>query len=119
MTDRAHERVLWIPVVHHAWPMGTDRSELDAKLRAVNTVRNRIAHHEHLFNARDDSLRPVHVDRVVMELLGALLPGIDFMNGFHEVPVERYARSHPMNVDVGLDDAGKPWEMKRGNYELR
>ena len=107
MTDRAHERVLWIPIVHHAWPMGTSRSSLDAKLRIVNTARNRIAHHEHLFNARNDDLLPVHVDRIVMELLGMLLPDIDFTGGFPETPVERYARSYPVNVDVGLDDAEK------------
>ena len=49
MTDRSHERDLWIPSVHKAWPKGSPRSEINAQIAGINRVRNRVAHHEHLF----------------------------------------------------------------------
>ena len=30
LSDRAHERVLWIPYLQRVWPRGTNRAELDA-----------------------------------------------------------------------------------------
>ena len=101
MTDKAHERVLWIPAIHHAWPRGTDRSELDAKLRLVNRERNRIAHHEHLFNMGDDRLSPLNIDWTVIELLHALLPDVDVFSHVGMTSVERFACMHPMAVEIG------------------
>lgn len=49
MTDRSHERDLWIPSVHAAWPNGTSRRTLNATISEINRTRNRAAHHEHLF----------------------------------------------------------------------
>ncbi len=51
MTDRSHERALWIPVLHCAWPAGTDRKSLHERISAINNIRNRAAHHEHLFGS--------------------------------------------------------------------
>lgn len=53
MTDRSHERILWIPMLHKAWPEGTDRKVINSKIAAINTIRNRAVHHEHLFFAAD------------------------------------------------------------------
>ena len=104
MTDKAHERTLWIPAVYRAWPKGTNRSELDAKLRLINEARNRIAHHEHLFDMRDDGLLPLNVDKTVIELFHALLPDVEIFSNPGSSPVERYVRSHPMAVNVGVAD---------------
>lgn len=49
MTDRSHERDLWIPSIHLAWPKGTSRDAINRKIAEINNVRNRAAHHEHLF----------------------------------------------------------------------
>lgn len=49
MTDRSHERDLWIPSIHLAWPKGTSRDIVNRKIAEINNVRNRAAHHEHLF----------------------------------------------------------------------
>ena len=49
MTDRSHERDLWIPSIHKAWPKRTARSEINDRIAGINRVRNRAAHHEHLF----------------------------------------------------------------------
>lgn len=49
MTDRPHERVLWIPSLHKVWPKGASRSDINTRIAQINSVRNRAAHHEHLF----------------------------------------------------------------------
>ena len=49
MTDRNHERVLWIPILHKVWPKGASRSDINERITRINSVRNRAAHHEHLF----------------------------------------------------------------------
>lgn len=49
MTDRNHERVLWIPYLHKVWPKGTSRGDINTCITQINNVRNRAAHHEHLF----------------------------------------------------------------------
>ena len=49
MTDRSHERALWIPSAHKAWPKGTPRNDVNNRIARINKVRNRAAHHEHLF----------------------------------------------------------------------
>lgn len=49
MTDRNHERDLWIPSIHKVWPRGSLRGELNLQIAGINRVRNRAAHHEHLF----------------------------------------------------------------------
>ena len=49
MTDRSHERDMWIPSIHTAWPTGISRDSLNRKISEINNVRNRAAHHEHLF----------------------------------------------------------------------
>ena len=74
MTDRTHERDLWIPCIHHVWPKGTNRVELHRKIQTINTLRNRVAHHEHLFNPGDTSLLPTKVDEIILHLFRQLCP---------------------------------------------
>lgn len=49
MTDRSHERDLRIPIIHKAWPKGADRNDINGQIAGINKIRNRAAHHEHLF----------------------------------------------------------------------
>lgn len=66
--SKAHEKRLWVPLLHRAFPPGTSRrDDVDARLTRLNKVRNRVAHHEPLLRV-DLSGR---VDDVVM--LAALL----------------------------------------------
>lgn len=58
MTDRAHERNLWIPYLYHAWPKGSKRAEIHAKVLSVCRLRNRIAHHGKLFNLKNPADGP-------------------------------------------------------------
>lgn len=50
MTDRSHERDLWIAYLHHVWPAGSNRAGVAMRIATINGVRNRAVHHEHLFN---------------------------------------------------------------------
>lgn len=46
MTDAAHEKTLWIPYLHKAYPARTDRKYIHRIIGQLNDVRNRASHHE-------------------------------------------------------------------------
>ena len=49
LSVRRHEKSLWVPYLHHAFPAGTDRTcDVDDRIHRLHNVRNRIAHHEPL-----------------------------------------------------------------------
>lgn len=48
LSSSAHEKTLWVPLLHHAFPVGTNRADLDAKVGRLHDLRNRMAHHEPL-----------------------------------------------------------------------
>lgn len=48
LSDRAHERTLWIPFLHRAYVHGTSRAVIDDEIARLHALRNRIAHHEPL-----------------------------------------------------------------------
>ncbi|MBE9924301.1 Abi family protein [Cellulosimicrobium cellulans] len=50
LTDNLHEKTLWVPALHQAFAPGVDRSALHAALTDLRDVRNRIAHHESIFD---------------------------------------------------------------------
>lgn len=61
--SRAHEKTIWVPRLHKAFPKGTNRQrDVDEPLVRLNKIRNRVAHHEPLLAAGltqrvDDILR--------------------------------------------------------------
>ena len=95
LTDKAHERILWIPYLHHAWPSGTNRADLNAKIRLINECRNRIAHHEPLFHNADGTRNPTVVDGLVVDLFHELLPQADVFEPDAPTPVELFMHSSP------------------------
>ncbi|HUC14276.1 MAG TPA: hypothetical protein VMS00_07470 [Acidimicrobiales bacterium] len=48
LSDRAHERPLWIPFLYRAFVHGTSRAAIDRRIAGLHVFRNRIAHHEPL-----------------------------------------------------------------------
>lgn len=74
MTDRSHERDLWIPSIHKAWPSGTSRDELNSKIAEINNVRNRAAHHEHLFTQEGATCLTLEACKNAVELFSLLTP---------------------------------------------
>ena len=115
LTDRAHERMLWIPYLRHAWPNGTSRSKLDAKIRLVNTVRNRIAHHEHLFDPHDPALEPLHIGRLSRELFDALTPWPECVRS-RMTHTEQFLKERPL--DEVYKGGHRVYELSRGYGEM-
>ena len=48
LSSSAHEVSLWRPYLHHAFPSGTSRTEVDVRMGDLHRLRNRVAHHEPL-----------------------------------------------------------------------
>lgn len=69
LTSAAHEVTLWRPALHHAYPAGTSRSDVDARIGRLHELRNRVAHHEPLLGLDAPSL---HVD--LLEIATLLSP---------------------------------------------
>lgn len=63
VANRYHQR-LWEPVLHRAFPrLDTTRRELHSKLERLRKLRNRVAHHEKIFNRdiADDHAKAIQV----------------------------------------------------------
>lgn len=72
-TDAAHEKTLWVPYLHRAWPGKTSRAALERSLTTINNARNRASHHEPLFGARPgNDLTAAH--REIQRLSTMLIP---------------------------------------------
>lgn len=56
LTSAAHEITLWRPALHHAFPTGTARPDVDARIGRLHSLRNRVAHHEPLLALDTNSL---------------------------------------------------------------
>lgn len=74
MTDRHHERVLWIPILHKVWPKGASRSDINTRIAQINNVRNRAAHHEHLFVPDGETCSTLEACKDAVELFSQLAP---------------------------------------------
>jgi hypothetical protein len=73
LTTTAMEKTVWVPYLHKAFPQGTSRRVVDADIASVNSLRNRIAHHEPLFTA---TLDPTIVHARMMSCLLLLAPDV-------------------------------------------
>ena len=76
LSDAIHEKTLWVPYLHHAWPKKTQRQRIDAMIGAINYQRNRVAHHEPLFSQPTSVTCIVQVQQDVVALLGMLIPDL-------------------------------------------
>jgi hypothetical protein len=57
LTDALHEKTLWVPALHNAYLPAADRPRLHRALAGLRAVRNRLAHHESVFDQRPEDLR--------------------------------------------------------------
>lgn len=74
LTAASHEKTLWVPYLHHAYPAKTQRKGIDETIGNINTVRNRIAHHEPVFDRRDPAQDPGQLHADMMTVLAMLAP---------------------------------------------
>ena len=73
LTTKAMEKSMWVPYLHKAFPHGTDRSVVDAQVKTINDLRNRIARHEPLFTA---TLDPTQAHEALMQCLELIAPPV-------------------------------------------
>ncbi|MDO4911564.1 MAG: Abi family protein [Corynebacterium sp.] len=73
MTARGQEQNLWIPYIYYAFPRGTSRSNVFEALSHINTLRNRVAHHEPLVSEAS-AQQIAQCQKLIRDLLGMLLP---------------------------------------------
>lgn len=77
LTASSHEKTVWVPYLHHAYPAKTDRSHIDKIIGNVNTVRNRIAHHEPIFDRiKNPDQEPARLHSDLMGVLGMIAPEV-------------------------------------------
>lgn len=70
LTTASHEKSIWVPYLHAAYPKGTSRSAVDNDLRDINVVRNRIAHHEPVFDRyRNPTQEPHQIHATIVRLM--------------------------------------------------
>jgi hypothetical protein len=74
MTDTSHERDLWIPIIHKVWHTGTVRKDIHATISKINIVRNRAAHHEHLFSDLSSNCNTSRLCADAVKLFAELQP---------------------------------------------
>lgn len=82
LTSAAHEVTLWRPALHHAFPSGTNRMDVDMRIGRAHKLRNRIAHHEPLL-ALD--IQAIHDD--LLHVAGLISPDLrDYIEQHSAVP---------------------------------
>jgi hypothetical protein len=53
----AYDKTLWSQHLKHLFPKGTRRTQILARLKNLNTLRNRIAHHQRIIGGKRDLLQ--------------------------------------------------------------
>lgn len=105
MSDRNHERVLWIPILHKVWPKGVSRSDINSRIAKINNVRNRAAHHEHLFSPGDTVCSTLDACRDAVELFSQLAPeacGYIYGDGDRVCSVSEFVGKNPAPCEVTI-----------------
>lgn len=69
LSSSAHEVTLWRPYLHHAFPAGTGRHDVDFRVGELHELRNRVAHHEPVLTVNIASKH-----QSLLELSGLLEP---------------------------------------------
>lgn len=103
MTDRSHERDLWIPIIHKAWPKGADRNDVNGRIAGINKIRNRAAHHEHLFahaGCGCGTLRSCRDAALLFARLEPIAHSYVYKGNINRCSVDNYLEEHPAPCDV-------------------
>jgi hypothetical protein len=77
LTNASHEKTLWVPYLHLAYPPKTSRSNVDRIVSNINKVRNRIAHHEPVFDGiKTPELEPSKVHAGLLHVSNMIAPDV-------------------------------------------
>jgi len=89
MLSRHYEASLWTPAFRHAFPAGVSRQEVAERFTALHRLRNRVAHHEPLFDGAHlrHWLTVIQVlDWLEPQALSAVMPTLQFDSVIAECP---------------------------------
>lgn len=59
-TTKAMEKTLWVPYINRCFPTHPLRSDVDKIIESVNSLRNRIAHHEPIYKRNGPDPFTIH-----------------------------------------------------------
>lgn len=78
LTETRYEKQFWVPYLHRAFPEGTNRAVLHNRLRNIRLLRNRIAHHEPIFDltGSSKSLEVTRLHPSLLDVLHSLSPDV-------------------------------------------
>ena len=105
MTDRSHERDLWIPIIYKAWPKGADRNDVNGRITGINKIRNRAAHHEHLFaraGCECGTLQSRRDGALLFAQLEPIAHSCVCEESVNRCSVDNYLEEHPAPCDVAV-----------------
>jgi hypothetical protein len=78
LTTASHEKAVWVPYLHHAYPKGTNRANVDQIIGNINILRNRIAHHEPIFHpVRVPGMEPERLHQGLLDVLRMIAPDVE------------------------------------------
>lgn len=95
MTDAAHEKTLWIPILHKAYPEKSDRKDIDQIIGLINEVRNRASHHEpfitvaRLEQAHQAGRQIIHLAEMIMPPLAEYIQSTSTLDAVLSMHVDR------------------------------
>lgn len=104
MTDRSHERDLWIPFLHHVWGRGANRADVAGMVDTVNKVRNRAVHHEHLFDLTGSGYSVVRAGEIMANAF-VHLASLEFCDAHPEMRangITTFLRDSPAPVGASV-----------------
>lgn len=75
LTSASHEKTVWVPYLYHAYPPRIKRATVDKIIGDINDVRNRIAHHEPIFDRlKEPSQEPERLHADLMRVFNMIAP---------------------------------------------
>lgn len=89
LTSSAHEKTIWVPYLHMAYPIKTDRKKIHQTLYDLREFRNRVAHHEPLLVGSEFERRKI------ISVASRLLPENAFVHLTQNSEVQKILDSRP------------------------
>lgn len=94
LTSNAHEKTIWVPYLHTAYPSKTDRRKIHQTLYELREFRNRVAHHEPLLVGSESERRKI------ISVASRLLPKEAFAHMTQNSEVLKILSSRPTSTNV-------------------
>lgn len=89
LTSNAHEKTIWVPYLHTAYPIKTDRRKIHQTLYELRKFRNRVAHHEPLLVGSEFERRKI------ISVASRLLPKDAFVHLTQNSEVQKILGGRP------------------------